>query len=577
MAAPGPAALRFALRDPSSVWRMCASCQRRATTLGRRGSRRPSSAAAASAAPPRAAAADGTPPPPPRVRAEGPGGWAVRAASPGDPLVAVIDGTNVAMRCRGPRSGAATAAAGAGGGEAARFRAWLRFLRAATGAAAALVAFDNKGSTGGNARAALDPRYNQRRYARGGGGAAAAAQGAVLPGWSHLDGAARAEGCVPVHAAVGYEADDVMATMAEWLRGQPAPPAVVLVSSDSDMQQLMCPHTFWLELEEAPSKARPSALRLHSAAEFAAGHGYAPSRHAAFLSLAGKKAAGVAGLGVGERPARRLVQRYPDLGAILAAADAGELAAFCGAPVQALLRGADARAAAARNLRVLTLVADAQRVPPEAEAAQAQQAQQQQQPPQPQPALPDLVALHPSVAARWSAAAPHLAAAAAALAALRLPHVARWVSPEGLPLDLVVRAYDPASGRLLPALAAPGGGAAAGRYEEAVGGGGAEGGGGFEPGDCVALQLLGLEDAPAPTLGAAGAPGAWPRALPAAAKRRRALLKACGWRVAAVAAADLDALSGGGGGGGGGAQQRVADHLRAVLLEAVGAAGVTRG
>jgi hypothetical protein len=64
-----------------------------------------------------------------------------------------------------------------------------------------------------------------------------------------------------------------------------------------------------LELEDAPSRGRASAARLHSAASFAARAGHAPAALPAVLALAGKRAAGVAGTGLSERAARRLVQR----------------------------------------------------------------------------------------------------------------------------------------------------------------------------------------------------------------------------------------------------------------------------
>lgn len=163
----------------------------------------------------------------------GPGGWAVRAAPTGDTLVAVIDGTNLAVR-------SSRASPGDNRSAPERFSAWLGYLRAVTGAAVTLVAFDNKGSAAGAARAALAPGYNRARYRRQrrGGSAAAgsAAAGAAdttpaqggtppapvathLPGWAHLDGITRTAGCHPVHAVVGYEADDVMAAAAAWVGG----------------------------------------------------------------------------------------------------------------------------------------------------------------------------------------------------------------------------------------------------------------------------------------------------------------------------------------------------------------------
>jgi hypothetical protein len=101
----------------------------------------------------------------------GPGGWRLApgpgapsgaaSASPAAPLL-LVDGTNLAVRCqRGPPGDAR--------GPAGRFAAWLAFLRAATSALGAAVAFDNKGSVDGNARAALHPGYNRARYGPAGG------------------------------------------------------------------------------------------------------------------------------------------------------------------------------------------------------------------------------------------------------------------------------------------------------------------------------------------------------------------------------------------------------------------------
>jgi hypothetical protein len=117
-----------------------------------------------------AAIAADPPTPAPRIAPAAPGCWALRTASPSDRLIAIVDGTNVAMSCRPRTRGISGDGVKAGVGAAAhasRFRAWLRFLRAATNADVTLVAFDNKGSVGGNARATLHPGYNRARYGRG--------------------------------------------------------------------------------------------------------------------------------------------------------------------------------------------------------------------------------------------------------------------------------------------------------------------------------------------------------------------------------------------------------------------------
>lgn len=167
----------------------------------------------ARAQPPAAAAAGGCGGE--RLWQAGGGGWALAAARGAPPVIALVDGTNVAMRARrGPP--------GDGRGQAGRFAEWLAFIAGATRAAALLVAFDNKGSSGANARAAAFPGYNAARYGRaaaaaaaatataaatvgggGGGSRGGSGQGVLLPGWAHLDGAVREAGAIPVHAAAG--------------------------------------------------------------------------------------------------------------------------------------------------------------------------------------------------------------------------------------------------------------------------------------------------------------------------------------------------------------------------------------
>ncbi|GBG00234.1 hypothetical protein Rsub_12878 [Raphidocelis subcapitata] len=449
--------------------------------------------------------------PPPRIVEAAPGGWAYAAPAGAPPLVLVVDGTNLAARCARPPPWDARP-------PPQRFAWWLRFLLAATGAAAGLVCFDNKGSTGGNARAALDPAYNRARHGK-------------LPAGEY------------------YEADDAMADAAQWLAGRPGPPTALLVSADSDLAQAMGPACWWLETEEAPGPARPSALRLHGAAAFEAAAGYPPARHAAFLALTGKAAAGVKGTGLSARAARGLVERYGGLEEILAAADAGALTALGPRAAAALGPGAG-RAAARRNLRLLTLgcggarllpaaveaellealrrggrvgaaaaaaaaaeapapaaaeapakiAAGASRVAaamaraqPAAAAAPAAAASEVATAAAPAAAAPAaaapaaapaaaaaaaglraLVALHPVVGARWEARRLELAALSAVLSRLGLPHAVAWVCPRrGLPLDAAVRVRG-ADGRPLV-----GGGGAAGQQlgREAIGGGGGGGGG----------------------------------------------------------------------------------------------------
>jgi hypothetical protein len=379
--------------------------------------------------------------------------------------------------------------------------------------------------------------------------------------------------------------------------------------------------------------------------------------------------------------------RYHNLDSVFAAADAGDITAFCGAATQALLGPSaaagtsipgsagemGARGAARRNLSLLRLAAEQQRVPQAVEAAvhsallgshgggrttedgaaaakaapsaaaAGHAAGSQSFEAAGGEGLARLVALHPVVGGHWARYAPQAAAASAALRRLGLPHAVRWVCCEGgLPLDLVVRVFDGGSGRLLPGLrraedrggrgdgssgdisisSGDGDGGGGGGGSESGSSSGSEGGSGssrsrasdpveaerdvhaqdrmarsplFPQRDCVAIQLVGPDDA-APSTGASALPLWQPkqRQLSGTAKRRRALLKDCGWRVVLLAvqgttaarAARGEALATGmglsagvhgstecGGGDGSSTAGSLEGLLRAVLREAVGFAG----
>ena len=363
------------------------------------------------------------------------------------------------------------------------------------------------------------------------------------------------------------------------------------------------PRSRRLELEASPSKARPSGLRLHTASAFEAARGYAPAARAAVLALAGKPASGVPGAGLSERAARNVVRSCgADVEAILAAAAAAAAGSGSGSNGNAgslgpqaaklLAPGSPGAAAARRNWGLLRLAAEAQNIPSavaaaldaamvegeegavagdhsERRAAEAAAAS----------TATELVLLHPSVGARWQRLAPALDAAARAAGGgspggLALPHAARFVCPRrGVPIDFVARVYEPASGRLLPGLwlpeeeeeeeqqqqqSSPSPAAA-----EAPGG---KGGGAFDPRDCVAVMVVGAGDLEA-------SPGGKRPPQPSpGAKRRLALWKASGWRVAAVTVEELLGSSGGDGGDDSEAAAAAA-ALKAALRRAIGLAG----
>lgn len=203
----------------------------------------------------------------------------------------LIDGTNIACISAGGKHSRRSPFKEP---VADRFNAWIAFLQAATAADAVLVAFDNKGTSDSNVRAQLSQqRYLRQRYKQQQGQTTAAgpagrgsSSGVTLNGWGHLAQSITQPGCVVAHAAYGYEADDVLAAAAQWAASRLQPrPLVLLASSDSDMQQLMDSHTYWLELMQVASRQHPSGLQLHSAASFAAAHSLQPGAYPGLLSL----------------------------------------------------------------------------------------------------------------------------------------------------------------------------------------------------------------------------------------------------------------------------------------------------
>jgi 5'-3' exonuclease len=194
--------------------------------------------------------------------------------------VLLVDGTNVG----------ALSASSAKQPVPERFAAWLHFLAAAAAGdspggtlSAVVVAFDTKGSTLTNVRAQQLPGYLSRRHS-------SASSSSSSSGFAELAGVVEQQqwpGCGPFlacHAAFGFEADDVLAAAASWVRRvlrccqsaqvpvaprtharnhalaaachcitqcstSLAPrPDVIIASSDSDVAQLLDDSTHWLQL-----------------------------------------------------------------------------------------------------------------------------------------------------------------------------------------------------------------------------------------------------------------------------------------------------------------------------------------
>ena len=120
---------------------------------------------------------------------------------------------------------------------------------------------------------------------------------------------------VPLLAVDGWEADDVIATLAE--RAVAAGLEAVIVSGDKDFYQLIQPGITLLN----PGRGGPAAVEeqvvtVQNAAERL---GVPPERTVDFLALVGDSADNVPGVrGIGEKTAQKLIAEYGDLETILA-------------------------------------------------------------------------------------------------------------------------------------------------------------------------------------------------------------------------------------------------------------------
>src|SRR5207249_4814310 len=121
---------------------------------------------------------------------------------------------------------------------------------------------------------------------------------------------------VPLVGVEGYEADDVIGTLATAARGL----QVVIVSGDKDFYQLIGPGIALLN----PGRGGPAAVEEHwvDQANAAERLGVPPERVVDYLALVGDTSDNVPGVkGVGEKPALELLKEFGDLDAILAGAE----------------------------------------------------------------------------------------------------------------------------------------------------------------------------------------------------------------------------------------------------------------
>ena len=163
---------------------------------------------------------------------------------------------------------------------------------------------------------------------------------------------------VPVLAIPGYEADDVIATLARREAG--AGLQVVIVSGDKDFHQLVGPRIALLN----PGRGGPAGVEEHWVDERNGGErlGVAPRQVPDFLALVGDTSDNVPGVrGIGEKGAAQLLAQFDDLETLLAhAAEVPGKRAR-----EALLEQADA---ARLSLELVTLRTD---IPVEFELAAA--------------------------------------------------------------------------------------------------------------------------------------------------------------------------------------------------------------
>jgi DNA polymerase-1 len=121
---------------------------------------------------------------------------------------------------------------------------------------------------------------------------------------------------VPLIGVEGYEADDVIGTLATTARGL----QVVIVSGDKDFYQLIGPGIALLN----PGRGGPAAVEEHWVDQTNASErlGVPPERVVDYLALVGDSSDNVPGVkGVGEKTALELLKTFGDLDAILANPD----------------------------------------------------------------------------------------------------------------------------------------------------------------------------------------------------------------------------------------------------------------
>jgi DNA polymerase-1 len=135
---------------------------------------------------------------------------------------------------------------------------------------------------------------------------------ALRPQWRRLDQLIAAL-AVPSHAVIGYEADDVLATLAKRLVD--AGDDVVVVSGDRDLFQVVCERArvvFIGARGQKPESVDESIVRAR--------YGVAPHELPMLFALIGEDADNIVGVpGVGVKTAAKLIAQHGTMSALLAA------------------------------------------------------------------------------------------------------------------------------------------------------------------------------------------------------------------------------------------------------------------
>ena len=121
---------------------------------------------------------------------------------------------------------------------------------------------------------------------------------------------------IPIYEADGYEADDVIGTLARQAneRGIDA----LLLTGDSDLLQLVNDHTHVI----LPGAQRFGDYRMFDLDGVVQRYGFGPDRLPDFKALVGDKSDNIPGVpGIGEKTAKSLIDAYPSIEEILAHTD----------------------------------------------------------------------------------------------------------------------------------------------------------------------------------------------------------------------------------------------------------------